>query len=276
MFTVLEPDEKPSVYYKSSISQHKNKLSVMQRGEWVPISFDSLDYINCETGIKSHLATVTDGDDIGYEYCVDEVKLLSEVYLMYNYSIDEHGFNLCAFTKDDCGRLGEYNKQILRIGLNYAQADETLQPDDTDAMPVLEPDEKPEVFYHSSISQYRNRLSVMQRGEWVPISFDVLDYINCETGVGSHLSTVTDGDDIGFDFPVDEETLLSDTYLTADYERTYFKDLPIWFGTGKYEKHEQGRAFVNSDCESLGRRDSQTIRIGTSYALALKTLEADD
>ena len=276
MFTVLEPDEKPSVFYKSSISQHKNKLSVMQRGEWVPISFDALDYINCEDGIKSHLATVTDGDDIGFEYAVDEVKLLSEVYLMYNYGVDEYGFNLCAFAKDDCGRLGEYTCQTLRIGLNYAVADETLEPDDADALPVLEPDEKPEVFYHSSISQHKNKLSVMQRGEWVPISYDVLDYINCETGIGSHEAIVTDGDDIGFNFPVGSETLLSDTYLTADYQRLVQKDLPIWFGTGTYDAYEQGRAYVNSDCESLGRRYAQDLRIGLNYALALKTLEADD
>lgn len=276
MFVVLEPDEKPSVFYHSSISQHKNELSVMQRGEWVPISFDALDYINCETGVKSHLVTVTDGDDIGYEFCVADERLLSDVYLMYNYGVDEHGFNLCAYARDDKERLSKHGCQALRIGLNYALADDTLTPDDVEAMPTLEPDEKPEVFYHSSISQHKNKLSVMQRGEWVPISFDVLDYINCETGIGAHKAIVTDGDDIGFDFPTGSETLLSDMYLTGDLQTLVTEELPTWFGTGEYQKWVEARGYVNSDRDSLGHRTAQGLRIGLNYALARKTLEADD
>lgn len=276
MFIVLEPDEKPSVSYKSSISQHKNKLSVMQRGEWVPISFDVLDWINCETGIKSHRAIVTDGDDIGFDFPVDNETTLSVFWALHNYDQDEYGFPLCAYVKSDCEMLEAKSKQCLRIGLNYALADDTLAPDDAATMPVLEPDEKPEVFYHSSISQHENKLSVMQRGEWVPISFDVLDYINCETGIGTHRAIVTDGDDIGFNFPVGTERLLSDTYLTGDFQGLVTEELPAWFGTGEYQKFVTARDYVNSDCESLGHRTSQDLRIGLNYALAKKTLEADD
>ena len=67
----------------------------------------------------------------------------------------------------------------------------------------LEPDEKPEVFWHSSISQKKNTLSVLVRGEWLPISFDSLDYIECSNdsetkGCGklhpvSHKAILTDG-----------------------------------------------------------------------------------
>lgn len=274
--SVLEPQEQIDVKYHSSISQHKNKLSVMQRGEWVPISFDALDWINCEDGIKSHRAIVTDGDDIGFDFSVGTEHVLSEVYALHNAHIDEYGFATCAIIGDNSGTLGECNDKCLRIGLNYALANNTLTSDSPTPMPVLEPDEQPEVFYHSSISQHKNKLSVMQRGEWIPISFDVLDWINCETGIKSHRAVVTDGDDIGFDFPVGSETLLSDTYLTGDYEGVVTKELPAWFGTGEYQEYVLARDYVNSDCDSLGHRTAQTYRIGLNYALATKTLEADD
>lgn len=275
-FTVLLSDDASTVKYRSSISQHKNKLSVMQRGEWIPISYDVLDWINCEDGVKSHRAVVTDGDDIGFNFDVGTERTLSDIYVSHNYGVDEHGFAICAFVKDDNGVLGECGDKCLRIGLNYALADDTIKPEDVPSMSVLEPDEQPEVFYHSSISQHKNKLSVMQRGEWVPISFDVLDWINCETGIKSHRAVVTDGDDIGFDFPVGSETLLSDTYLTGDYEGIVTKELPAWFGTGEYQEYVLARDYVNSDCGSLGHRTAQTYRIGLNYALATKTLEADD
>lgn len=273
---VLLADEKPSVKFHSSISQHKNKLSVMQRGEWVPISYDVLDWINCETGIKSHRAIVTDGDDIGFNFPVDNATSLTDYWALHNYDQDEYGFPLCAYVKSDREMLEAKSKQCLRIGLNYALADDTLEPEDVDSLSILTADEKPEVFYHSSISQHKNKLSVMQRGEWVPISFDVLDYINCETGIGTHRAIVTDGDDIGFNFPVGAERLLSDTYLTGDFQGLVTEELPAWFGTGEYQKFVTARDYVNSDCESLGHRTSQDLRIGLNYALALKTLEADD
>ena len=275
-FTVLLSDDDSTVKYHSSISQHKNKLSVMQRGEWVPISYDVLDWINCEDGVKSHRAIVTDGDDIGFNFDVGTEHVLSEMYALYNYGVDEHDFALCAYVKDDKGLFGECNNKCLRIGLNYALADDTLKPDDPSPMPALESDEQPEVFYHSSISQHKNKLSVMQRGEWFPISFDVLDWINCETGIESHRATVTDGDDIGFNFPVGSETLLSDTYLTGDYEGLVTEQLPAWFGTGEYQEYVLARDYVNSDCDSLGHRVAQTYRVGLNYALAAKTLKADD
>ena len=89
--TVLLSDERPAVKYRSSISQHKNKLSVVQRGEWVPISFDVLDWIS-EDGIKTHRAIVTDGDDIGFNYSVAEEQMLTDYYITHNYDIDEYGF----------------------------------------------------------------------------------------------------------------------------------------------------------------------------------------
>lgn len=273
-FTVLLSDDSSKVKYRSSISQHKDKLSVSRKGEWAPISFDVLDWIDCN-GIKSHRAIVTDGDDIGYNFRVDDKVALSEFYTAHNYGIDEHGFALCSYVEDDDGMLGNCNKQEYRIGLCYALADDTVQPDEQNGMPALEPDEERDVEYRSSISQHKNKLSVARRGEWIPISFDVLDYINCD-GISSHRAIVADRDDIGYTFNTSEETLLSDTYLTGDYEALVREKLPAWFGTGEYERYISARTYVNGDCEALGVRNGKTYRVGLNYALAKNTLRPDD
>lgn len=273
-FTVLPSDDASKVKYRSSISQHKNKLSVSKMGEWIPISFDSLDWANCD-GIRSHRAIVTDGNDIGDNFAVGNEKTLSEHYVVHNCGIDEHGFALCAHVEDNNGTFGEHDNQIYRIGFSYALAEDTLVPDNGGDMSVLEPSEEADVAYHSSVSQHKNKLSVFQRGEWVPISFDALDYIDCN-GTKSHRAIVTDGDDIGYNFSVANEVLLSDAYLTGDYEGIVVEKLPVWFGTGEYEKYISARDYVNSDSEALGIRNGQKYRVGLSYALAKNILPSDD
>lgn len=140
---------------------------------------------------------------------------------------------------------------------------------------LLIAEDNPEVFYHSSISQHKNKFSVKQRGEWVPISYDVLDYIGCDK-VEYHCAILTDGDDIGFEFDVKEMTYYTDTYLTYDSQGVRVEKLQHWFGEGEYEKHYTERDFLNSDNGSLGVTNAQTLRIGTNYALASKTLQADE
>lgn len=140
---------------------------------------------------------------------------------------------------------------------------------------VLEPDEKPEVFYHSSINQHKNKLSVLKGGEIVPISFDAIDYIDCNH-IESHTAILTDGDDIGFEFPVDEKTYCSDIYATYDTQGVREEKLPCWFGEGFYEKYFDERSFLNFDNGALGVKNKETIRIGLDYALANRTLEADE
>lgn len=149
------------------------------------------------------------------------------------------------------------------------------EADDAGAAAWLEPEEKPDVFWHSSISQHKNTLSVMQRGEWVPICYDVLDYIACE-GVVSHPATVTDGDDIGFDFDVAEQTIFTDKYIYHDEYGIELRKLPHWFGEGYYEAFYHNSSFINSDESALGERQKEVRRVGLSYALASKTLEADE
>lgn len=153
--------------------------------------------------------------------------------------------------------------------------DSTLEPAENETRKLLLPEEKPEVFYHSSISQHQNKFSVYQRGEWVPISYDVLDYIGCDH-VESHRAIMTDGDDVGFEFDVNEMTYYTDNYLVYDTQGVRAEKLQHWFGEGTYEKHYTELDFLNADNGSLGVTNAQTLRIGLDYALAEKTLPADE
>lgn len=152
-------------------------------------------------------------------------------------------------------------------------------------MKWLEPDEEAKVFWKSSISQHKHMFSVMVRGEWVPIAFDNIDYIkcapNCNPGcnkfeVAHHCATVTDGDDIGFDFNVGQTRFVSDSYISHDHNEVITKMLPCWFGMGTYQEYVDTRAMVNADNGAVGTRSTGVKRIGLAYALAKETLPSDD
>ena len=143
------------------------------------------------------------------------------------------------------------------------------------AFKLLEPDEKPEVFYHSSISQHKNKLSVRRGGEWLPISYDVIDYIDCDKVV-SHRAVVTDSPDIGYDFSVGEKHFYSDIFLTGDKIGIEKVPLSPWFGEGCYERYVSSRVLLKADCEPLSIHNKEKLRVGYNYALAVKTLPAED
>ena len=138
-------------------------------------------------------------------------------------------------------------------------------------MRVLEACDNPVVKYNSSISQHSNTLCVLIRGEWCPISFDVLDYIDCEEAK-SHRAIVTDGDDIGFNFPVGECCLVNNEYVYHDGDRKELRTLPEWFGAGMYEAYIKKDTFTNFDNTALGTTQEYRLRIGLNYALADRTL----
>ena len=75
------------------------------------------------------------------------------------------------------------------------------------------------VFRHSSISQFKTTLSVMKRGEWLPIVADVIEYIYCDRSV-SHKAGISDKPDIGFTYPVAECRYFSDVYLLGHNKPT--------------------------------------------------------
>ncbi len=157
------------------------------------------------------------------------------------------------------------------------------------ALKWLEPDEKPEVFWHSSISQEKHTFSVLKRGEWVPISFDSLDYITCENKEEycgkkkcnqlkpvSHCAILTDKPDIGYVYGVKDCRYLSSVLLTSDHIGVVTKALPVWMGQGTYQEYVKTRAYTESDNAALGFVHDVNLRVGTAYALANRTLPADD
>jgi hypothetical protein len=128
---------------------------------------------------------------------------------------------------------------------------------------------------HSSIDQYKSFLSVKKGGVNVPLRFDKLDFINCD-GMKTHQVIISEGNDLGFNFPVGHYTFFTDTYLIGDRKEVVAKKLPEWFGTGWYEKALNEKVFTNFDDSSLGERNRVDLRIGLDYISSDDILEPAD
>ena len=128
---------------------------------------------------------------------------------------------------------------------------------------------------HSSIDQYGSFLSVKKGGVNVPIRFDSLDWINCE-GIKTHPIIISDGTDIGFNFPVGHYSYITDDYIIMDRKEVVVKKMPEWFGKGWYEKSLNERVFTNFDNGSLGMRNKVNLRIGLDYVLTDEILDDSD
>ena len=131
------------------------------------------------------------------------------------------------------------------------------------------------IHRHSSINQYGGFLSVQKGGVNIPLRFDSLDWINCD-GIKTHPIIISDGNDLGYNFPVGHYTYFTDTYLIMDRDKVVVKQLPEWYGKGWYEKSLRDKAFTNFDGHSLGERNRVDLRIGLDYILADNTLDNAD
>lgn len=141
---ILFADEDITVRRHSSIDQYKGMLSVMKKGGYTPIRFDSLDGINCER-VLSHPIIISYGD-IGYHYKDAECKYASDMYFLFDRETTElvplecwHGGNgefyerfvkSHSFVNLDNASLGLHNTKELRVGTSYVLADEFLPPVD--------------------------------------------------------------------------------------------------------------------------------------------------
>lgn len=141
-------------------------------------------------------------------------------------------------------------------------------------MKILESNDSPTVRYKSSISQHRNTLCVMKRGEWLPISYDVLDFIDCECA-RHHKAYMSDGTDAEWQYPVGECKIYNTQYVLHDDHGTDLATLPEWFGAGMYLKAKNNLSFINSDTEALGVVNETRLRVGLNYAVADKTLPGE-
>lgn len=128
---------------------------------------------------------------------------------------------------------------------------------------------------HSSVNQYDAFLSVQKGGVNVPLRFDSLDWINCD-GIKTHSVIISDGNDIGFNYPIGHYTYFTDTYLIVDRNEVVVKKLPEWYGAGWYEKALREKNFINFDDKSLGERNAVHLRIGKDYIKADEMLDSAD
>lgn len=125
----------------------------------------------------------------------------------------------------------------------------------------------------SSVSQARDtKLSLSNGiGQFIPIVFDNLDYIDCDRVV-SHKVMVSDSDELAFEYPVKECTYFSDKYIYVDEKGTELRELPEWFGAGFYRANVDRDNFINFDGHAFGNRNRQTLQTGLHYVEATDSL----
>ena len=143
-------------------------------------------------------------------------------------------------------------------------------------MEILYNSDDSQVEKKSSIVQHKDKLSVVSQGEYLPISFDVLETVGCE-GVKSHRAILSlNSDDIGYTYPVAECRLIKDEIVYFDERGEITKKLPAWYGAGEYQAFNDDLVFANADNGALGVRNNITLRMGLDYYQAKQTLPATE
>lgn len=141
-------------------------------------------------------------------------------------------------------------------------------------MDILYNSDDPQVEKKSSITQHKDKLSVVSQGEYLPISFDVLETIGCD-GITSHRAILSlDPDDIGYTYPVAECRLVKDEIVYFDEKGEVTKKLPAWYGAGEYQAFNDAFVFTNAANGALGVRNDIRLRVGLEYYQAKQTLPA--
>ena len=232
---ILPASDSRDVEYRSSVSQYQGQpLSFYKNEKWVPLAFDSIDYINCEC-VVSHLAILTDGES---------------PELVTTERVCHDGF--------------------------HAKTSEKIDNSDDFYMEYLPSSDTRDVEYRSTISQYNGQpLTFYKNGQWVPLAFDSLDYIYCDCVV-SHRAILTDGTTLNYHFPVCKVRYITDEYMKHDYKEVELTKLDEWFGEGYYNKPVDKYMLINADNGSLGVRNENFLSVGTNYAIASETIEAED
>lgn len=126
----------------------------------------------------------------------------------------------------------------------------------------------------SSTSQAREEVLSVHNGvgQFFPVVFDYLDYIDCDR-VKSHQVTVSTSDELAYNYPIGECTYYTDKYVYVDENGTELRVLPHWAGEGFYRAYYDRNAFVNFDDEAFGTRNKETVQIGLTYTESNDTIE---
>lgn len=139
---ILYSSDDRQIERKSSLLQHRDKLSIKRQGGYLPISYDVLETIGCD-GATSHRAILSlDPNDIGYTFpvatCVKaQQKLLlsdkqglelEELPCWYGSGLYEKFVDEQIIVKGDNRPLGEFNTVKYKVALDYYLAEKTLPP----------------------------------------------------------------------------------------------------------------------------------------------------
>lgn len=225
MKTLFSEDEAP-IKVPTPNEINCNFVSAYIAGDYIPIEFDHLDYIECI----------------------------------------------------DCAKGGKYRVVSHPIIVEFGTQEEE------ERIPLLFSREENKVSVHSSIDQYRKFIATYERGGWTPIEFDYLDYVECIGCDGkdrfhpvTHPVVIEFGDEIGYNFPIDEYEYTTDDYLKMDRKEVVLLPLPEFYGDGFYEAYEDGETITNfDDGNAMGVRNDYSLKIGQDYYLADEILPADD
>lgn len=143
-------------------------------------------------------------------------------------------------------------------------------------MDVLIHEDDRKIHAHSSIDQFSKFIATYERGGWTPISFDYLDYIDCDKPV-THKVIIEFDDRLGYYFPIDECEFETDEYLLLDNQGVVLRELPECMGSGFYQAWENSESIINFDgCSALGTHNKYNLKIGVDYLLAEDFLPAED
>ena len=143
------------------------------------------------------------------------------------------------------------------------------------SLQILYPEEDRKIHAHSSIDQFSKFIATYERGGWTPISFDYLDYIDCDKPV-SHKVIIEFDDKLGYYFPIDECEFETDDVILMEQSGVVLRELPECMGEGFYQAYENSDTIINFDNSSLGTHNKYKLKIGTDVLLAEDFLPGDD
>lgn len=140
-------------------------------------------------------------------------------------------------------------------------------------LPTIHPISNDAVERKSSIFQHNNLLAVMQRGEWCPLVFDIIDGVECRQ-MKSHKVVLRLRPGLNYTFPVGTCRYAKNTYYTTQKDKIETRVLPSYYGAGFYQAHERKNMFTNIGDQAFGVRQEKILRVGKDYVQAQKTLKA--
>lgn len=127
----------------------------------------------------------------------------------------------------------------------------------------------------SSIKQFEGFLSVYKQGEYVPISFDVLETAKC-TDIKKHRAILALEPWCGYAYPVATCKRSSQDIVVDDLRGVEEKPLPPCQGEGKYLTYTDVNRAVHDGLEFIGVENTTQYRVGLNYYQARDTLQAEE